>query len=334
MNLSTSNFKYLGSIILGFIFAILSWIFLARAELGVRYEPQRWTAEVLAIKLKAAEKKPSPRILIAGGSGVNFGLSAKIFEQETKIPSVNLGTHAGLMLDHLLYTVGKTIRRGDVVLLALEYPYYEKVENLDPNLTEYVFAYDPGYIDSRSFSDRMRLYFSLHLTRLGVGVVGLFTPPMQFVQHYESNTLDPETGDDLKNAKDKMTDADRSKAFSQFPVGFFKEPFHPSSEVWEKLKNFNQFCAANGVTVYAAFPPTIYYPGMDEKMIQHNSDQLVAGLKSVGIPTLGRPEDFRYEADFFYDTAWHMNDIGREKHTQYIIRLFQEARTRRTLSNN
>src|SRR5690606_36467004 len=72
-------------------------------------------------KEEIAEKLPQPRIIVAGGSGVLFGVSAGQIEEATGMPCVNYGVHAGLALRYLLHRTLEVAREGDLVIFIPEY---------------------------------------------------------------------------------------------------------------------------------------------------------------------------------------------------------------------
>jgi hypothetical protein len=81
-----------------------------------------WTKSLYERKRDiAASLEGTPRLLFAGGSGVHYGVDAMQVEQETGMPSVNFGLHAGLGLNAILRVALESLRPGDVVVAIPEY---------------------------------------------------------------------------------------------------------------------------------------------------------------------------------------------------------------------
>jgi len=72
-------------------------------------------------KHRAAEESASPKIVFIGGSNLPFGLNSERISDETKMPVVDMGLHAGLGLKFMLEEAKPYIRKGDIVILVPEY---------------------------------------------------------------------------------------------------------------------------------------------------------------------------------------------------------------------
>jgi hypothetical protein len=68
-----------------------------------------WVEGSYRIKEKAALAIKKPKIVIAGGSSVHFGVRAKMIEQTFKVPTINFGVMALMELDYILYRLKKTL---------------------------------------------------------------------------------------------------------------------------------------------------------------------------------------------------------------------------------
>lgn len=81
-----------------------------------------WTRSLYLQKRQIADSLPSgPRLLFLGGSGVHYSVDAMEVEQQTGLPSVNLGLHAGLGLNPIVQVGLDSVRAGDIVVLIPEY---------------------------------------------------------------------------------------------------------------------------------------------------------------------------------------------------------------------
>ena len=85
-----------------------------------------WLRGLYERKEAAARRIAEPKIVLIGGSGTHYSFSAEYLAKRTGIPAVNLGTHAGLGLEYLLYRARRSLRPGDVAVLAIEPPLYHR----------------------------------------------------------------------------------------------------------------------------------------------------------------------------------------------------------------
>ncbi|MFZ4682369.1 MAG: hypothetical protein ACOYMS_07695, partial [Terrimicrobiaceae bacterium] len=107
-----------------------------------------------------ARETSSPRIILVGGSNVLYGLSARQISEALGVNAINYGTHAGLTLDYLLYKAKTIARSGDLVVLALEYEYFEATGVLNSVSFEYIVGGDPAYISQLSLNQALQCFFS------------------------------------------------------------------------------------------------------------------------------------------------------------------------------
>jgi hypothetical protein len=65
----------------------------------------------------------------------------------------------------------------------------------------------------------------------------------------------------------------------------------------------------------------------------NNNQSAIAGLqkrleREMHIPILGTPKDFVYPSNWFFDTRYHLNDLGREPRTANMIEILRAVRHR------
>lgn len=99
-------------------FTIL-WILLTRA-LPQPHE-SFWISGIYKAKEAAAAKVVGRKAVIIGGSGAHYSYSAKAITEATGIPTVNLGTHAGLGGEYILHRARGSLKPGDIAIVALEH---------------------------------------------------------------------------------------------------------------------------------------------------------------------------------------------------------------------
>lgn len=318
--------KYLLFIILGAILAAACYLGLLGWSAGT---PANATAASVKgwydKKDEIAQNLPSPRILIGGGSANLYGIVATRIEAATGIPTVNFGTHAALSLDYHLYRLRKIARRGDIIILGLEYEFYTD-SKLNAAMSDYVFGGDPGFLLTLSPAELANWLASAS----GDVVWRPFADLLPTVRHdldalYASSRdqLD-ERGDFFENNPNDQLPGQKAAVENAPPIATLKGPRHvQSEEVWQKLSDFVEVCHEDGITVVATFPATISRPIYKQKPYVRAMRVLVDRWNDLGIPLLGTPADFLRPADDFFDTVYHLNSRAAGERTMQLIEQLQ-----------
>jgi hypothetical protein len=254
-------------------------------------------------------KLESPKIVIVGGSGSAFSINSKMIEDSLKMPVVNMAVSYGLGLTYMLEESKNGIKKGDKILLFTEY--YLPVEgskklltlinDLNPIASEYFKFSVSDWIKFRVF-DFQRVGSSL------------------FYKTKNTEINDPITLRSSFNEYGDMT-AHLNKP-NRRPLKDV-EKLHKTLYTKElaELNDFVKFCKKVGVNVYYGFPafPATEYDE-NKKAIKYFEWKLKKNFKGK---ILNTPEANLYPENDFYDTIYHLNTEGREKRTQYLIKLLK-----------
>ncbi|MEO8235941.1 MAG: hypothetical protein ABI549_11050 [Flavobacterium sp.] len=264
-----------------------------------------YTAAII-YKHSRIEKIKSPKLILAGGSNLAFGIDSGKLEKEFSIPVVNLGLHASLGLSFMLEELKHSIKVGDVVLLSPEY-FLEK--NGDYRLkkkTSNFYKEAELYYSSNLFDD-----FNIYLENTNVKYKGLF-------KKVEIENKSTEIKVYSREAFNKYGDviAHLDKVNSKELSG--KEYFE--YRYWEGIDQINEFdnyAKKKNVKVYYLFPDFLKSEYVNNRKA---ITQLESDLKNnLTIPILNKPTDFLFTDGFFYDTVYHLNKKGRNERTNKLI---------------
>jgi hypothetical protein len=99
-----------------------------------------------------------------------------------------------------------------------------------------------------------------------------------------------------------------------------------SREAVEELNDIADAARSRRARVYFLFPSY-----MDRAY--NNNASAIAGLQSrlereMRIPILGAPKDFVYPSNWFFDTRYHLNDLGRGPRTANMVEILRAVRHR------
>jgi len=253
----------------------------------------------------------APRLIAIGGSSVAFGIDAELIGQHCGLSPVNMGVHVSFGLSFMLSQVQAHLRRGDVVLLALEYNCFAQFYRADPELIATIVERNPLFVrqlphaEAKAVLDRGLLMRVGHILRaLCAGASDKLTLSDETYYRGAFN----EHGDLISYLGKSGAGPDGTR---------FLYRNGSAQEAIERLNEFHRFCLKHGVRVFLSHPPF-------SKVIFRQSErairQLDAELKqTLTIPYLDAPEEAVFPDGDFFDTAYHLNEEGRRKRSLKIV---------------
>lgn len=256
-------------------------------------------------KHKRLEQFNNNRLLLVGGSNLAFSINSELIERELDKNVVNLGLQIGLGLEFIINEVMASIREGDIVLLSLEYELYDDYWNPDLDLIDYT---QKIYPESKMFYIMtLKEKLSLYEERF-----------RKSFQKAKYNVIDNSIYN--RNSFNKFGDA----------IGHLNQPrlnhlnFEGNIKINSTkrsillLRELNLKCRKVGAKLYISFPTYASSSYCKNKnVIIDLSKRLRLDLKDIDI--INEPEHFVFNDSLFYDTAYHLNQIGREKRTKMLI---------------
>lgn len=330
-------------LLFGSTFALLCslHVLLFSYQIGAPVQSEYWLQGVRAVKQFFAGQITAPKLLILGGSNALFGLDAKQIERELGKPTVNLATHGGFPLAYYFAEAEPHLRAGDSVLLALEYEQYQRTSPYGGLYTSVVMTWLPEEWEALSWRERIRFMRAVGWPRVVSGVlmqsVGAGTAA---AKRRERRTSDELLGE--WKARREQTESENPPYFQMYSPHNVDEhgdviriegaisrndDYHfglglPKSEFqWELLAQFYEWCKKAGVRVWITWPPLLDNPALDlhAPHVKAHLAKITRRIEALGIPILGKPEDFLYSRDLFSDTQYHLNARGRAMRTETII---------------
>lgn len=291
---------------LALVFVILL-PFVAVVVIGVLLPPVYTNSFVGALRKKTERlySVDEPKIVIIGGSSAAFGLDSEMIERYTGMPVVNYGLYAALgtklMLDMSMDAIGK----DDVVIIAPETDaqtfslYFSSASTLraldgSPSLLKYV--------------GREHIFTML-------GASWNFT--VEKLRYLNDGIPNP---DGVYNSKNFNDYGDVVWKRESNIMNLYYDPNTPinldrsivSEDFLEYLNDYVSFAEKKGASVCFAYPP------MNEMALTATSDAdaFEDYLKSeINASFISNISDYIYEAGYFYDTNFHLNEAGVRKHT-------------------
>jgi hypothetical protein len=304
-----SSWRFFAGLGAGFILALAAMLLAFYLNLGVPTDMSRWAFEISQKKKLLAEKTPSPRILLVGGSATLFGISAQEMEKETGRRTLNLATFAGLGTSYLLHEAQKMIKPGDTVLLVLEYELYSEGkltrDQADLSLIDYLMARDPAYLRSLSLPEQWNVFMLAPTGRLLHGLKRRWhpRPPPSDAGAYSVNNIDS-WGDQIhhpRNLRPKNREAMQKKST-------LARDLPEDAGGFAVVESFCQWARANHVAVLATYPNLYDQPEYHLPGAEHTAETIKNFFSRLDVPVVGNYTDSLLPADQFFDTVYHLTD--------------------------
>ena len=248
----------------------------------------------------------SPKIVLAGGSNLAFGIDSAEIKNKLNFPVVNTAVHAGFGLGRMLDDISRYLYTGDILLIIPEYSHFTGAWNGDSAAYELIFdahQYRLLWSSYYGMPNDFSSYISTHLNAI--------IPRGQNPLAYSRDGFN-EYGDYVKH------------------LGMENRPFVSDKSAGtlnqSYLNNFFRFIdnfTERGITVMLS------YPCYEEQSFR-NSAALIQELDvsfraKENLLVISTPEAYCYPAEYFYDTVYHLNREGRAVRTSQLILDLQES---------
>lgn len=313
--------RFFLGVLLGCLGFGIVWVALVAGQLGRPFVNNLWVEGAYAKKLARAASLPEPKLVVVAGSGAMFGIDSPQLEQAFGRPVVNLGVNAGILSPYLLIYARQAVKPGDWVLLPLEYPLYHDRFEVNQVYLEYWLSHPVIY-----GLNPWRLVKLLAVTPLERVVQGYRGVPkgFQVAGLYGAQHLDERGDQTLSRREARSPDLFAGAVHS--PVQHYGAQATTLNGSWKLWQAFARDVEKAGGC--AVFVP----PAMLDRQAYHADpverafyEGLPAEARAHGLNYLGRPLDFLYPADDFFDTNYHLTAEARQRHTARLIALLRSS---------
>ena len=336
----TSGKKSLGIFLLCFLGCVLTYLSIFYQQFGPYIPAEYWLRNVAIVKQQLCQRTPSPKVVILSGSNALFGFDSHQLEHFLGRPVINFGLHAGLPLGYILNRYNLGLRPGDMVIIPLEYELYETAEVNTSWFTTQVIAWDRDYFDQLSVIEKIRFIISVPPLRLLANLAYRLVrerrevPTQQTVmdtveQVWRSGRYRNEYHFENLNDRGDMERRQNIHVKSSPDYPIFEKNFHISGYARAHLSKFIAKCRRNGVQVIVTWPCIIDGKRLDtskEDVFKNNIYKIKAFMATQDVILLGEPMDFCFPKHFFYDTKYHLGQIGRQLRTLKLAELMLQER--------
>lgn len=261
------------------------------------------------------------RLIFIGGSNLAFGLDSELIEKEFDEPVINMGLHAGLGLKFMVNEVKPNIRAKDKVIIIPEYKHFYGDWFLGGSTILLLCKFDHSALKFVTFQQWLHLAQGTALTFIRK----LFKSSIKSI-YYSLTGVNGQNNNGQNNIYYR-------KAFNQYGdvishLGIDKSPdknkdlYSDNKDAFNYsvvhfLNKFKEFVEKRNASVYFMYPPLPRY--IYEKNESLIRDFQVKLRESLNIRILGKPTDFIFKNDYFFDTIYHLDTKGRNIRTKKVL---------------
>jgi len=261
----------------------------------------------------------SPKMVLVGGSSLAFGVDSYFISNEINLPVVNMGLHGGLGLVFMINEVKPYLKKGDIVLLVPEYELFVRpngsstlIELLDLHRNNII------YLNLNQITTLIEFYPEYARSKIKKIISSSSLPNTRVKGVYFRHAF-------IDNG-DMISHLDSSKSGYAKDISLLPPPDISLESAVPGVKvviEFNEWCKSEGITLLISYPA---FPETHFQHIDEFSSMVDMLLLQNGLSVISKPEKYEMPASSFFDTLYHLNEIGRmertKKLTEDIMRFF------------
>lgn len=298
------------------IIGMFSLLLTTSIFISIKPDPEHYY-QGSVLKVRLLQDIPSPRIIIFGGSNIALGIDSEMMEQKLGMPVINDGLQVGLGITPL-NEIRKYLRSGDIIIISLEYY----------NFTEEMLYGSPQYLADWIEISPNRLWYlhdpisqipTMYMIMLQRKInrqinFYLYNGSLVEMRGVYLGTSFNEHGDFVGHLNDRTS----------FDIPSSVYPVNTLPAAYEELENFNQYALSKGARVFYE-AQAHRQTNCDATGMKAIRKFYVALKENTTIPVLTDMKHLCLPDDYFYDTPYHLNAMGRKVRTERLINNLIEA---------
>lgn len=268
----------------------------------------------LSHKFDRLNEIKEPKIILVGGSALAFGVDSEMIEKYTGMPVVNFGLYAALGTKLMLDLSRSGINKGDIVIISPELDSQTYSLYFNSEITLQAFDGNFGmlpYVREENFFSLLSAMWKFAGEKLSYIKNGNAPNPEGVYNSANFN----EWGDlDYPRQNNVMS------LYYDPNVMINPNPDMISDEFAEYINDYKDYAERRGAKVYFGFAPMNelgFIDGAGEDALNEFSKELERKLDATVISNI---TDYVYEAGYFYDTNFHLNEAGKKLNTVNLIK--------------
>ena len=250
------------------------------------------------------------KIIVVGGSSVAFGINSQVMEKYLGLPVVNFGLYGPLGTTIMMDLTRGHIREGDIIVLAPE---------TDEQTMTMTFNGEGVW---ESVDSDFTMLFKIRFHNWGDMLGSFWVYAQKKLQFFRLGKAQPDGVYD-HNAFNEYGDVIYERMGTIMPENYDPtvpidlSPAITTDEYIDYINDYIAYCERQGASVYFSWPP------MNELAVQQDEEGILAYAtfirENIHCPLISNISDYILDPGYFYDTNYHVNDIGVYIHTANLI---------------
>ncbi len=317
---------YLAAIVFGMV-AAAGGLFLLFDRLVMPDRDHNWRSyhEIIL------DYAPGPRILIDSGSNTNHAIAPEVIETELRRPTFIIADNAAVPFRVKLDRFEKYAKSGDILILPLEWGYYE-AERVPEDFLVGVTGWSSEYYFAMHPIERFG-FFTDHIT-LDQILLGLWRPidgtpdskRRKSRQHIEEEKFNWSgvTKTSLEDRKRHISMQGKScREYISAPTGEIRDL------VKETAMRLSRLQRDRGVTIIVTWPAVAGTDCYDFAALDEFVAKFRAIFEEAGIAVIGDPRSSLFSEQHILDTYYHVDIEAAYARTRRLIEDIKQARALR-----
>ena len=265
-----------------------------------------------------ANKIKGNKILFSSGSNNFLGIRAYQIADEYDVPAVNLSVHAGLGTEYIIERVKRVAKKGDLIILPLEYGNLTYNGDESVVLNKYLLSYDKDYFNSNfDFTQKLSIISS-------ISILDLFSRLFSPVAESEKEQIKSKFLKELNENGDMLNMTEHDSLKTKKNPFKLPDPISLETLALKEIVDFNMYCKNNGILLYITFPNIVYDEAYKTDKYRNYFNFLHQYFKENGVAVIGTPEDAMYPRELFFDSEYHLISKGSDIRTADFIKLMNQ----------
>lgn len=310
--------------------------------MGRSVKAEWWIVDVQKKKELIISQAKGSKIIILSGSNGLFGINSKTISEKVGIQTFNLSLHAGLDISYYQYLIEKHVKKGDIVIMPLEYEYYTKEGSYSDWFINNMNAWGESYLKSLALREKVSFFTHTSLFRVLNGALSsdkkMITPDIYIESHkgnesgfnygyrYTSlNALGDFNLNDDKIEFSKQISSNLEKYKEELSYNKTKRVI--TSDSINSLMKINKLIKKKEARLYITWPATIsskFFNGLDSTSVAFTS-QIASELHKANINTLCDEFYANMPAKYFLDSRYHLNSHGAKIRSDKLALCINDA---------
>jgi len=257
----------------------------------------------------------SPKIVLVGGSNLALGIDSADIQNELHVPVVNTGVNIGFGLGRILDDISPFLNPGDILLIAPEYHFFISAGLWNGSEAAYNLIFNTG---------QFRLLWSFYYG-LPSGFSKYISEHLYYLIDYlfKKNNNTPNCFTYSRDGFNQYGDFIKHLGMENQPISSVNDLDTLNQTCLNNLSHFIDDFTGRGITVLLS------YPCYEEQSFR-NSAGFIQELDTAfrakdSLLVISTPASFCFPANYFFDTAYHLNKEGRFIRTRQLIQDLQTS---------